>query len=130
MATQERPICISFAAGADLSSNQFRIMGIAADGQIDAETDGGADNPGIVGILQNKPTAAGQGAEVAVGGISKFEAGAAVDEGEWVVPVAGGRGSALAAGGSSYVVGLCVGGASGSGAIGEVLVMPQKIIDA
>lgn len=130
MAVQEKPICISFPAGADLSSNQFRIMGVASDGQIDAETDGGADNPGIVGILQNKPTAAGQGAEVAVFGVSKFEAGAACDEGSYITPVAGGRGSPVAAGGSAYVVGLCVQAASGSGVIGAVLVNPQKVIDA
>lgn len=130
MATAYDAKTISFAAGQDLSNNQFMAVGMSSDGQIDPVENGTANNPGLLGILQNKPSAAGQEAEVAIGGVSKMVAGAQIDEGAWVTVVAGGRGSPVANGGTAYVVGVCVQAASGSGAIAGVLVMPQKIIGA
>lgn len=118
---------ISFPAGQDLSDYQFRIVGMSGDGQIDPVAAGTV--PSVVGILMNKP-AAGAGAEVAINGIAKLEAGATLNEGEYVQAAAGGRGIPLDAGGTAYVVGVCVQAASGSGAIAGVLIQPQKVVAA
>lgn len=127
MAVNKGVKSISLAAGADYSTSQFRIVTIATDGQIDPVAAGTVP---AIGVLMNKPAAAGAGAEVAIAGVAKVEAGAAIDEGSWVVAVTGGRGSPVAAGGTAYVVGMCVQSASGSGAFAGVLVMPQKIVAA
>lgn len=126
MAAHKRINSVAYAAGADYSTSQFRIVGIASDGQIDPLSDG---TSAPIGILMNKPKAAGAGAEVAVVGSDvKLEAGAVLDEGNLVVAVAGGRGSAGPAGGTAvgttWVVGVCTQAASGSGAIAGVLVQP------
>lgn len=128
MATHKRVTSIAYAAGADYSSSQFRIVGIASDGQVDPLADG-TTMP--IGVLLNKPAAAGAGAEVAVAGSDvKLEAGAALNEGDLVVAVTGGRGSAVASGGTAYIIGVCTQAASGSGAIAGVLVMPSKVVAA
>src|SRR3990167_4322662 len=126
MATNKRVNSIAYTSGQDLSSHQFRIMQIASDGQIDPVTD---QTTPILGVLLNTPAVAGQGAEVAVEGSDiKLEAGAVLDEGNLVVAVAGGRGSAGPAGGTAvgtaWILGICTQAASGSGAFAGVLVRP------
>lgn len=126
MAANKRVTSVAYEAGQDLSSHQFRIVAIASDAQVDPATDG---NTPPLGVLMNKPSAAGYEAEVAIEGSDvKLEAGAAVNEGELVVAVAGGRGSAGPSGGTAvgttWVLGVCTQAASGSGAIMGVLVRP------
>ncbi|MFA6044767.1 MAG: hypothetical protein WC718_07270 [Phycisphaerales bacterium] len=61
--------CKTYEAGADLSAYQYYpVVENSTSGRVNVTTTKGAV---IVGILQNAPSAAGQGALVAVGGISK-----------------------------------------------------------
>lgn len=113
---------LSGVADADLSSNQFRIVHINDDGDVAVCVDNGTMP---VGILLNKPAAAGRAARIAGNGcIVKCEAGAAINERALVQAVAGGRGSAAAAGTPVYVVGVAHTAASGSGVIFELEVRP------
>jgi len=61
--------CKTYEAGADLSSYQYYpVTQNSTTGRVNVTTTKGSV---VVGILQNAPTAAGHGALVAVGGISK-----------------------------------------------------------
>ena len=80
-----------------------------------------------VGVLQDKPNAAGQEAEVAVVGmISKVVAGAAVNEGDQIMSNASGQGITATAG--NFVNGFALAAASGAGVLIPVLITgPYKI---
>lgn len=80
MATQQHIMCISYEAGADLSALQFHFLVMSSDGQVDGAGDGAA----AIGVLQNKPSAAGQAAEIAVSGVAKVVAGSAITAGQRV----------------------------------------------
>ena len=81
MALSRRINSISRPASGDLSTNQFRIVQLDANGRVVVAVDGA--------------TAVDQAAEVAANGsIVKLEAGAAVNENDAIIAVAGGRGSA------------------------------------
>lgn len=75
---------ITVEAGSDLSSDQFKLVTLASDGQIDVTTN--TSTTAVLGVLQNKPSAAGRAAEVMVYGITKVIAGETIDEGEFVCP--------------------------------------------
>lgn len=64
---------LSFIAENDLSAQQYGIVEMSAEDQVDL-SDGAADD--IVGILQNKPTA-GQRAIVRIFGVSRLRANTA-----------------------------------------------------
>ena len=124
MAAHKRIHSVGYPAAADLSAAQFRIVSMDGSGQINTLANG---NTPPIGILLNKPAAAGREAEVAIEGSDvKLEAGAVLNEGDLVVPVAGGRGSAIGgtASGTTWVLGICTQPASGSAAIAGVLVRP------
>ncbi len=88
MATHSNLKCISLAAAGDLSAVQFYCMKIsAADTVTTNDTAGGP----VIGVLQNKPSAAGQAAEVAYDGVVKVVAGAAVTAGAFVKSLANGK---------------------------------------
>ena len=92
MALSRRINSISRPASGDLSTNQFRIVQLDANGRVVVAVDGATPN---IGVLMNKPAAIDQAAEVAANGsIVKLEAGAAVNENDAIIAVAGGRGSA------------------------------------
>jgi hypothetical protein len=55
MAFTENMQTRSYVAGSDLSAKQFRFVSLAADGAVDATTDGAA----AAGVLLNNPAAAG-----------------------------------------------------------------------
>lgn len=68
------------AAAADLSLYQYRVMRLSAAKAVNVASHNlGASAVGLaVGILQNKPAAAGRAASVAQSGLSKAVAGATV----------------------------------------------------
>lgn len=73
---------ISMLAARDLSSYQYCLMKISADNTVDYAT-AGTDK--IIGILQNKPTAAGAVARVRVFGVSRLLAvDTSISYGDWV----------------------------------------------
>jgi hypothetical protein len=63
---------IGLPASADLSASQFCFVAVNANGQLALPSAGGDAE----GILQDKPNAAGQAAEVGILGISKLVVGA------------------------------------------------------
>src|SRR3990167_2056430 len=96
----------SAPADADLSTDQFRILYMKTDGDVDIIT-GSGTMP--IGVLLNKPAAAARAARVAGPGcICKCEAGATVDEGQLIQAVAGGRGSPAAVGTATRYVGVAM----------------------
>jgi len=68
MATQNWGIDLTFLAGEDLSSHQYRFVHLADDNTVDL-VDSGTEYP--IGILQNEPVS-GEMAVVRVIGISKL----------------------------------------------------------
>lgn len=75
---------ITLEAGADLSADQYKVVALATDGQIDVAAAARGDI--VIGVLQNTPSAAGQAATVRVSGVSKVIAGEAVEEGAELCP--------------------------------------------
>ena len=109
---------VSMPAGADLSSKQFTIVKVSGTGVIN--TAAITDVP--VGILQNAPTS-GKTAEVAVSGVGKLKASAAISAGALVGTTAAGLAVAIVAGTAvtQYVVGQALTAAGASGDIITVL---------
>jgi len=106
----------TLVAGADLSSDQYKLVTLAADGQLDVT--GAVSSNNFIGVLQNKPSAAGQSAEVMVSGVSKMIVGATITAGDELVPsaVTAGRVDPTPATGERIV-----GVALESGAVGELI---------
>lgn len=86
-------------AGGDLSSDQFKFMVVAADGQVDLAGDGVVTD----GVLQNEPSAAGRAASLRLLGVSKVHCGAAVTRGDLIASDATGR--AVTAASGDYIQG-------------------------
>lgn len=100
---------VSFVAGADLSSKQYTFVKISGTGVIAAAA--ATDIP--IGILQNAPTS-GKVAEVAISGVSKVKASAAITAGAVVGLTATGTAVALTVGTDTtkYILGVAVTAAS------------------
>lgn len=81
MATENMLRSITVPAAADLSANQYRFVTINTSGQAALTTTlgGTAD-----GVLQNDPSAQAMPGTVAVAGVSKVVAGAAITNGDTV----------------------------------------------
>lgn len=124
MAVHRKDDAISREAAADLSSFLYRIMLTDDDGKVNVNT---GTATACLGILMNKPSAAGQAAAVAVNGaIVKCEAGAAINERDKICAVAGGRGSGITTE-NAETVGIALTSAAGSGVIFELLVQPHNV---
>jgi len=111
MAYKNSQVSVTLEAGADLSANQFHFVTMDSDGQLSVSTDGAAS----VGVLLNDPSAAGRAAEVAIGGLTRVEAGGTVTAGDAVA--SGGTGEAITAASGDVILGTAVTG----GADGEVI---------
>jgi hypothetical protein len=74
-------------ASADLSANRYQFVTVNSSGQVAVAA---AGDPAI-GVLQNKPAAAGRSATVRVLGVSKVKAGAALTKGDQVASNASGK---------------------------------------
>lgn len=118
MALLRRQNIISIPADAALSA-AHRIVQLNADREVVYAVDGATPN---VGVLLNKPPAAGAVAQVAaIGSVVKLEAGAAINENDAVIAVAGGRGSATVTD-DDNIVGYALSPAAASAALFEVIV--------
>jgi hypothetical protein len=107
---------ISLAATADLSAKQYHVVKVATGGTTFAAAV--TDIP--LGILQNAPTS-GKTAEVAISGVSKAVASAAISAGALVgITVTTGRVKAIVAGTDTtqYVLGQAL---TAAGAAGDVI---------
>lgn len=117
MAVTQEGIDITVPAAADLSGVQFRAMIIDTNGQ---GTTSGA-NGKVIGILQNKPAAAGRAAQIRIVGVSKLQGGAAFAEQDYIASNAQGFGTA-AASLNDEVFAQALTQSGGSGDIMDVLI--------
>jgi hypothetical protein len=104
-------------AGADLSGNQYYAVKLdttAADGRVVLAGEGDK----AIGILQDKPAAAGRACSYAFGGTSKAVAGASITAGDRVVQNSTGRLVSVGSG-DDWSLGV----AQQSAAIGEIFPM-------
>lgn len=125
MAVSKRIHDISAVANADLSSNQYRLVyQTSTDDQVAVLAN---DGTAPVGVLLNKPNAAGRAARIAgIGSVVKCEAGAAITAGARVSATTGGRAITAVAGTNAWVAGVARSNASGSASYFELEVMPGR----
>lgn len=84
MAYEIPVLALSVEADADLSADQYKIVDIASDQQVSVLAT--TSTLMALGVLQNKPNAAGKVAEVMVMGVTKMIAGETIAAGELVCP--------------------------------------------
>lgn len=113
---------ISFVAGEDLSSSQYKFVMLHTDGTVKA-CSATTDIP--IGVLQNKPTS-GQAAEVALLGWTKVQSDAALSIGNVVGTSADGQAAAYAAGTDTtkYLSGIVTKASGAAGDIAEIILRP------
>ncbi|NPV72075.1 MAG: DUF2190 family protein [Firmicutes bacterium] len=120
-------------AAADLSASQYRFVRVDANGRAALC---GAGQP-AVGVLQNKPSAAGQAAQVRALGITKVVAGAAIAKGALVASDASGQAVAATvttantttgALTGSHVAGIALEAAAAAGGVISVLLLPMGAV--
>ncbi len=122
MALTRKQNSITIPASADLSTNQFRLVGVDSAGRLVVIAN--AATP-FLGVLLNKPDAIDREAEVAVAGSTvKLVAGATIAEGDLITAVAGGRGSPSTTD-TDEVVGMAI-SPGGSGVLVEVNIAPRQ----
>jgi len=109
---------VSLPAAADLSAAQFKLVTVNSSGNAAVA---GATSL-VVGVLQNKPDAAGKAATVAYAGVSKVVAGGSITAGARVTADANGAAVAAASAGDA-VLGVALAGAA-SGDLIPVLINP------
>lgn len=76
--------------GANQAGNQYRAVVISGARQAGLSN---ANNGRVVGVVQNKPQAAGNAATIGIGGISKVAMATNISAGQVVYAAADGRGS-------------------------------------
>lgn len=111
MAFEQNLTSISLPASGDLSSSQFFFGQVNSSGQVAVA----AAHAAADGVIQNKPTAAGQAVQLAVFGVSKVVVGAGgtVTQGDAVA--ADSAGKAITATTGDYILGRALQtGAAGS----------------
>jgi hypothetical protein len=118
MATQEKTVTITKKAAGDLSTKQYLFMKVSAAQTVDTCA---AITDKSLGVLQDKPTAAGKDAAVAVDGTTKVIAGAAITAGAFVAPMASGK--AQTAVSTQYPRGQALDTAVNDGDIIEILLV-------
>lgn len=99
MAYENTPEMITVPAAADLSTHQYKLMTLNSSGQAAL---GNATNL-IVGVLQNKPTAAGQAATLCWAGVSKVVAAGVITAGARVTSDANGLAIAATTAGDAVI---------------------------
>ncbi len=113
---------ISRAASGDLSTNQYRLVGVDSAGRVVVIANQATP---FLGVLMNKPAATDRACEVAVVGATvKVEAGATIAEGDLITAVAGGRGSPSTTD-TDEVVGMAL-TPGASGVLCEVNIAPRQ----
>lgn len=119
MSYEEKLESISLIANGDQSGNQYKFMAKGSSGIALNTTSGGQ----CVGVLQDKPTDTHVGA-VAIKGVTKVVAGAAVADGADVMSDTAGR-AITATGTGAYVQGQALEAATAAGQIIAMLIRPS-----
>lgn len=121
MAVQNQQIVVPLKAAGDLSAKQFYFVKLSAAHTVDV-CSGATDKP--IGVLQNKPSAAGQEAEVCVYGWTKVSSNGSVAAGDLIGTSADGQGDTKAAGTDTteYICGQALSAGTTAGDIFEALI--------
>lgn len=120
---------LTFKAAADLSANIREVMRIS-DGDQNINVASLATETGIIGVLENKPAAAGRHATVRVSGVGQVRAGAAVSStGVHLTCNGSGRAVAATSGQVSFGRALETAGADGD-VIRYVALVPFRLSGA
>ncbi len=121
MATMQDVKSLTFEAGQDLSSDQFKfVIQAAGDGQVDLCGQG----LNATGVLLNNPGAAGEAATVAYAGVVKVEAGETLAPGDLIMSAAVGLAEVATA--TDQILGICQNDAL-IGELAEVLLDKQGL---
>lgn len=118
MATKQATTSITLKAAADLSTKQHLFMELSAAQTVNTCN---AITDVAVGVLNNKPDAAGKAAEVDIAGTTKVVAGAAISAGARVAPMASGK--AQTAVSTQFPRGIALEAAAADGDIIEILLI-------
>lgn len=120
MATEQPGLLMSFEASGDLSSDQFKFVDLASDGQMQVVSTQG--DPAI-GVLQDKPSTTGEAGQVMKDGITKVSAGGSISVNDEIA--ADGSGKAITATTSGdKIMGMAIDSAS-SGDIFSMILEPS-----
>lgn len=114
MAYQEAVQSISLPVASDYSAKQYRFGQVNSSGRFELTSSGAPAD----GVLQDKPSAAGNIGSVAISGVSKVSAGGTIAAGDYVMSDA--DGDAIVATSGSAVAGIAL-AAAVSGDIFPVL---------
>lgn len=118
MATTQAEKSITLKAAADLSTNQGYFVEVTAAQTVNVCN---AITDIAVGVLRNKPDAAGKAAEVAIEGTTKVIAGAAIAAGAKVAPMASGKAQTAAS--TQFPRGIALDAAGADGDEIEILLL-------
>lgn len=118
MASNESTKCISKKAAGDLSTKQYLFMKLSAAQTVDTCA---ATTDKSLGVLQDKPSAAGKDASIAVDGTTKVVASGVIAFGAYVAPTAAGK--AQTAVSTQYPRGQALEAATADGDIIEILLI-------
>ena len=113
---------LSFLAGEDLASRQFRFVRLTPNGIRLADTPGEA----VIGILQDEP-GANEAGSVMVLGVSKVVSGGAIARGDELTNNA--EGAAIPAGPQDRIHGMALEAAASPGEIITMLIRPNGIAE-
>lgn len=118
MALEKQILDITFRSAANLANNQFYIVSLTSNPK-EVNLANATSKP--IGVLQNKPTAAGRAAQVRVAGTSKVVAGGTINVGDYVKSDANGKAIATTTNGDE-VLGIALESAAAN-EIFEVLIL-------
>jgi hypothetical protein len=116
---------LTLEANADLSNKQYHFLRYVATEKCDQASHNASD--ALVGVLQNKPQSS-EFATVAVFGLSKLVAGAAITAGNLLTTNGSGRAvsAAPASGSTVYIAGRALSAAGADGDVITALVFPTQ----
>lgn len=114
MAWEEKLVCITFQASADLSASQYCFMKVDSNDRVAVA----AVDDAIVGVLQDNVAALGRACQVAVGGVTKVKCGGNITKGGRVTGDSTGRAIALTSG-DAYSMGVAL----ETGTVGVLIAM-------
>lgn len=116
---------ITFKAAADLSDYQYHFVYLSAANTVNVA----GSNAKTIGILQNKPDAAGESAVVRVVGTSQMVAGEVISRGKYITSKSDGHGEIADAAGE-HVGAYTLEASTAAGDIIEVLVTCFEAYDS
>lgn len=123
MAYEIDTLDVSLLAAGDLSSYQYCFVKLSANNTVDVCGKGEA----CFGVLQNKPSVAGQAARVRVFGVSRISSAAAITYGQKVGSEASGQGVAMTLD-KDIFAGICISGSTALNELATVLLTGQQTL--